>query len=157
VPSLPGNLLIAVRRRQRSGASRRGGYVVSIAINGVLLYLLNVHPGWQSMSFLTPATAQVIGLVNLTLWAGIAANGVYVISDPPPLRALGDLVTLTIALVTTVRVWDVFPFAFHGSVAFVAVIARVVLIIGIVGASIGILYSVVTLIRSLVRAGPQRG
>jgi uncharacterized membrane protein len=62
-------------------------------------------------------------------------------------------VTLTIGLVTTLRVWDVFPFAFHGSVAFVAVIARVVLIIGIVGACIGILYSVVTLIRSLARAG----
>jgi hypothetical protein len=147
----------SVRRRQRSRASRRGGYLVSIAINAVLLYLLNAHPGWQSMSFLTPATAQVIGLVNLTLWAGIAANAVYAIADPPPLRAVGDLVTLTIALVTTVRVLDVFPFAFHGSVAFVAVIARVVLIIGIAGASIGILYSVVTLIRSLGRAGTQRG
>lgn len=109
------------------------------------------------MSFLTPATTQVIGLVNLALWAGIAANGVYFIADPSPLRAVGDLVTMTITLVTTVRVWEVFPFAFHGSVAFVAVIARVVLIIGIVGASIGILHSVVTLIRSLVRAGAQRG
>ncbi len=146
----------SVRRRQRSHASRRGGYLVSSAINGVLLYLLNAHPGWQSMSFLTPATAQVIGLVNLTLWAGIAANGVYFVADPPPLRAAGDLVTLTIALVTTVRVWDVFPFAFHGSVAFVAVIARVVLIIGTIGACIGILYSIVTLIRSLVRIGTQR-
>jgi hypothetical protein len=147
----------SVRRRQRSRASRRGGYLVSIAINGVLLYLLDAHPGWESMSFLTPATAQVIGLVNLTLWAGIVANGVYFMADPPPLRAAGDLVTLTIALVTMFRVLDVFPFAFHGSVAFVAVVARVVLIVGIVGASIGLLYSVVTLIRSLVGAGTQRG
>jgi hypothetical protein len=143
------------RRAQRSRASRRAGYLVSIAINGVLLYLLNVHPGWQSMSFLTPSTAQVIGLVDLTLWAGIVANGVYVIADPVPLRVVGDLVTLTIGLVTTVRVWDVFPFAFHGSVAFVAVIVRVVLVIGIVGASIGIIYSTVTLVRSLVRAGAR--
>jgi hypothetical protein len=146
----------SMRRRQQSRASRRAGYLVSIAINGVLLYLLNAHPGWQSMSFLTPATAQVIGLVNLMLWAGIAANCVYFIADPPPLRAFWDAVTLTIALVTTLRVWDVFPFAFHGSVAFVAVPARVVLIIGIVGACIGILYSIVTLIRSLLRVGAQR-
>jgi hypothetical protein len=146
----------AVQRGQRSRASRRGGYLISIAINGVLLYLLNAHPGWQAVTFLTPATGQVIGLVNLTLWAGIVANGLYFVADPPPLRAVGDLVTLTIALVTTVRIWDVFPFAFHGSVVFVAVIVRVVLIVGIVGASIGILYSVVTLIRSLVRAGTQR-
>jgi hypothetical protein len=64
---------------------------------------------------------------------------------------------LTIGLVTTVRVWEVFPFAFHGSVAFVAVVARIVLITGIVGASIGILYCAITLIRSLVKAGAQRG
>jgi hypothetical protein len=147
----------SIRRRQRSGASRRGGYLVSIAINGLLLYLLDAHPGWQSMSFLTPATAQVIGLVNLMLWAGIVANGVYMIADPAPVRAVGDLVTLTIGLVTTVRVWEVFPFAFHGSVAFVAVVARIVLITGIVGASIGILYCAITLIRSLVKAGAQRG
>jgi hypothetical protein len=40
------------------------------------------------MSFLTPATAQVIGLVNLPLWAGILANGLYVIAHPAPLRAV---------------------------------------------------------------------
>lgn len=143
---------ISERRRQRSRASRRGGYLVSIAINGVFLYLLNAHPGWQSMSFLTPATAQVIGLVNLTLWAGIAANAVYFIADPPGLRAAGDLATLTIALVTTARIWALFPFAFHGAIAFVAVIVRVVLIMGLVGASLGIIYSVAVLIRTLVRA-----
>lgn len=147
----------SVKRRQQSRGSRRGGYLVSMAINGVLLYLLNAHPGWQSMSFLTPATAQVIGLVNLMLGAGIAANAVYFIADPPPLRAIGDLATLIIALVTTVRVWEVFPFAFHGSVAFLDVIARVALIIGIIGASIGILYSLVTLIRSLAKLGTQHG
>lgn len=145
------------RKQRQSHASRRGGYLVSVLINAVLLYLLDVHPGWRSMSFLTPATAQVIGLVNLTLWAGIVANCVYFVADLPPLRALGDLVTLSIALLTTIRVLEVFPFAFHGSAAFVAVIARVVLIIGIVGASIGLLYSAVTLLRSLLGAGTQRG
>ncbi len=144
---------VPARNRQQSRAARRGGNLVSIIINAVLLYLLNAHPGWRSMSFLTPATAQVIGLVNLTLGAGIAANAVYFIADPRWLRALGDLTTLTIALVTTVRIWEVFPFAFHGTVAFVAVIVRVFLVIGIVGASIGILYSVAVLIRSLARGG----
>ena len=136
----------SVQGRQRSPASRRGGYLVSIAINGVLLYLLNAHPGWQSMSFLTPAAAQVIGLVNLMLWAGIVANGVYFIADPPPLRAVGDLVTLTIALVATVRVWEVFPFAFHGSASGWAVVVRVLLVLGIVGGCIGILVLVVRLL-----------
>lgn len=141
------------RNRRQSRAARRGGNLVSIIINAVVLYLLNAHPGWRSISFLTPATAQVIGLVTLTLVAGIVANAVYFIAEPRWLRAIGDLATLTIALVTMVHVWEVFPFAFHGSMAFWSVIVRVILMIGIVGASIGILYSFGVLIKGTVRAG----
>jgi hypothetical protein len=133
--------------RQQSRGARRGGSVASILINAVLIYLLDAHPGWRAVPFLTPATAQVIGLFTLTLAAGIAANVVYLIADPPRLRAFGDLVTLTISLVTALRVWQVFPFAFHGSMTFWAVIVRILLIIGIVGTCIGLVYSLVILIK----------
>ena len=138
--------------RQRSQAARRGGYVGSILINAVLIYLLDGHPGWRAVPFLTPATAQVIGMFTLTLAAGIAAHIVYIIADPPRLRAFGDLITLTILLVTALRIWQVFPFAFHGSMAFWAVIVRILLIMGIVGMCIGLLYSLVTLVRGKPRA-----
>jgi hypothetical protein len=138
-------------RRRQSQAQRRGGYVVSILINAVLLFLLDAHPGWRAVPFLTPATAQVIGLFTLTLAAGIAANVVYFIADPPRLRACGDLVTLTIALVTTVRIWQVFPFAFHGSMSFWSEIVRVLLIIGIAGTCLGLLYSLVVLVGGKAR------
>lgn len=149
--------MVQDRRQPRSGrqlsrARRRGGYVGSILINAVLIFLLDARPGWRSVPFLSPATAQVIGLVTLTLAAGLAANVMYFIADPPRLRAFGDLVTLTISQVTTVRVWQVFPFVFHGSMAFWSVIVRAILIIGIVGASIGILYSLVILVRGKPRA-----
>jgi hypothetical protein len=138
--------------RQQSQAGRRGGYVVSILINAVLIFLLDAHPGWHAVPFLTPATEQVIGLVTLTLAAGIAANVVYFIADPPRLRAFGDLVTLTISLITTVRVLEVFPFAFHGSMAYWSVVVRVLLIVGIVGVCFGLLYSLVILIKGKPRA-----
>jgi len=140
-------------RPPQSAVARRGGNVVAILINGALLYLLNAHPGWRAVPFLTPATTQVIGLVNLTLAAGIVANLVYFVAQPRWLRAIGDLTTLTISLITTVRIWSVFPFAFHGSMAFWSDVVRVLLVIGIVGASIGIVYSAVTLLRSIARAG----
>jgi len=139
------------QHRTPSRAARRGGNLVSIIINAVLLYLLNAHPGWQSISFLTPATSQVIGLVTATLVAGIVANVIYFIAEPRWLRAIGDLVTLTITLVAMVRVWEVFPFAFHGSMAFWSTVVRVVLIVGIAGASIGLLYSLSVLIRGTAR------
>jgi len=141
------------RPAQRSRGAKRGGNLVSILINAALLILLNVAPGWQAVPFLTSATAQVIGLVNLTLWAGIVANAVYFVAEPRWLRAAGDLVTLTISLITTIRILEVFPFAFNGSMAFWSAVVRVLLVIGIVGSGIGILYSLVTLLRSLVRAG----
>ncbi len=141
------------RDRTQSRGARRGGNVVSIIINGVLLYLINAQPGWQAAPFLTPAAAQVIGLVNLTLAAGVVANVVYFIAEPRWLRAMGDLATLTIALVTTIRVLQVFPFVFHGSVEFMSAVVRVLLIVGIVGASIGILYSIAVLIGLAARAG----
>jgi len=141
------------RTRQQSRASRRGGNLVSVLINGVLLYLLDAHPGWRSIPFLTPATAQVIGLVNLTLVAGIVANVVYFAVEPRWLRAIGDLVTLTISLVTALRVLEVFPFAFHGSMTFFSPLLHVLLVIGIVGMCIGILYSIGVLIRSPARHG----
>jgi len=137
--------------RRQSQAQRRGGYVVSILINAVLIFLLDAHPGWRAVPFLTPATAQVIGLFTLTLAAGIAANVMYFIADPPRLRAFGDLVTLTFTLVASVRIWEVFPFAFHGSMAFWSDIVRVLLIIAIVGACIGLLYSLVVLVRGKPR------
>jgi hypothetical protein len=139
------------RNRQPSRQARRGGNLASVVINAVLLYLINAHPGWQSAPFLTPATAQVIGLVNLTLVAGIVANAVYFVADPRWLRAAGDLATLTITLVTTVRIWEVFPFAFHGSMAYWSTVVRVLLMIGIVGVSIGILYSLSVLIKGVVK------
>lgn len=141
------------RDRSKSRGARRGGNLASIIINGVLLYLINAHPGWQAAPFLTPAAAQVIGLVNLTLAAGIVANVVYFIIEPRWLRAIGDLTTIIIGLVTTARIWQVFPFAFHGSMEFMSVLVRVFLIVGIVGMSIGIIYSIAVLIGLAARAG----
>jgi len=141
--------------QQRSRGARRGGYVLSVLINAVLIYLLDAHPGWRAVPFLTPATAQVIGLFTLTLAAGIAANILYFIADPPRLHAFGDLVTLTISLVTAARIWQVYPFAFRGSMAFWALIVRMLLVIGIAGMCIGLVYSLVILISGKRRAMRQ--
>lgn len=136
---------------RRSAASRRAGYVIAIVVNAVLLYLINVKPGWQVARFLTPATSQVLGIVNLALALRLAANVVYVGYDGPRLKALGDLITTAAGLAATIRVWQVFPFAFHGSAAFWSTVVRVLLIVGIVGSSIAIAVALVRLIRGTGR------
>ena len=67
---------------------RRAGYVAAVVVNAALLFVLNVQPGWQALPFLTSATDHVLGLVNLSLAAGLAANLVYLAHDPPWVKSL---------------------------------------------------------------------
>jgi len=48
-----------------------------VVVNAALLFVLNGQPGWQALPFLTSATSQVLGLVNLSLAVGLAVNLVY--------------------------------------------------------------------------------
>src|SRR5690242_20176538 len=63
--------------------ARRVGYAAAVVVHMVLLFLLNVRPGWQVASFLTEDTPQVLVLLNLSLLAGVVANIVYVLADGP--------------------------------------------------------------------------
>ena len=125
-------------------------------MNAVLLFVLNGQPGWQAVPFLTSATSQVLGLVNLSLAAGLAVNLVYLAFDPPWLKSLGDLLTAAIGLAVAIRLWRVFPFAFNGSWAWCATAIRVLLIVGIAGCGVSIVVQAVSLGRFAVHYA-QRG
>lgn len=140
--------------QRRTRASRVAGYLIGAACNAVLLFLINASPGWQAVPFLTPATAQVVGAVNLALAVGLAVSLMLSIGDPPWLRAIGDLATTCFGLAAALVIWDVFPFSFHGSAAAWSTVFRVLLIIAIVGSCIAI---VVDLVRfGLAIARPHR-
>lgn len=141
---------MTVHRRQPV-AGRRLGYTIAVGVNAVLLYLINVAPGWDAVPFLTPATTQVLPWVNATLIATAVANVLYVVWDPRWFRALGDIVTTSIGVVAMMRLWQVFPFDFTGSSFDWALVARVALGVGIGGSLIGIVVALVTLVRSVAR------
>jgi hypothetical protein len=142
----------ATASTRHSAASRRLGYVIAMGINGALLYLINESPGWHSVPFLTSATTQVIGVVNLALAVSLAANAVYLAYDARWLRALGDLATTSVGLAAAIAIWQVFPFAFHGSAAVWSVILRILVMTGIVGSCVAIVVDLVTLARAAVGA-----
>ncbi len=131
-------------RSRPAPAARRAGYVIAVVVNVVLLWLVDVSPGWQAVPFLTPETEQVIGLVTLSLVVSIVVNLVYLATDPPGLRAAGEVVTALVAVAVAVRVWQVFPFDVSDGwrLAF-----RVLLAVGIAGGVIGALSQVVTMVR----------
>ena len=143
--------------RRPSAAARRAGYLVGIVVSAALLFVLNGQPGWQALPFLTSDTSQVIGLVNLSLAVSLSVNVVYLFYDPPWLKSLGDLITAGIGLAVAIRVWQVFPFAFHGSAAWWSTAIRVLLILVIVGSAISIVVQAVSLARRATHHTPHGG
>jgi len=139
---------IATQRRPAVGA-RRAGYLVAVLVNAAMLYAVNVWPGWESVPFLTEGMRLVIGLVNLSIVVNLGANVVYLLRDPPWLKALGDILTTAVGLVALVRIWQVFPFDFDDGSFDWTLVVRVLLGVGIVGSSIGIGVAAVSLGKGL--------
>ncbi|GAA4735023.1 hypothetical protein GCM10023216_29750 [Isoptericola chiayiensis] len=127
-----------------SPASRRAGYAVAVAVNGLLLVLIHGWPGWETLPVLTEQTVEVLPAVDASVVVSIVANLVYLVVDPPRLRALGDVVTTAVGLVAVVTIWVVFPFAFTGSFDWAPVV-RVLLVIAVVGSTIAIVVGLVRL------------
>lgn len=141
--------MASTRNARRPGrAARRFGYAVALLVNLALIGAVNVWPGWESVPFLTPRAAEVIGWVNASLAAGVAVNVIYLAADPPALRALGDLLTAAIGLVPMVLLWRLFPFHFPAAQSW-DVVARVLLAVGIFGAGVGMVAALVALVRAL--------
>ena len=134
-------------------AGRRAGYVIAVLVNAVLLWLINVSPGWQTLSWITDRFADVVWVINLSLIASIVANAIYVAYDPPRFRAACQIVISLIGLGASVLLLQVFPFDFSAYTLPWATVARVVLVIAIVGSAISVLVEVVR----LVRGGTRRG
>ena len=133
--------------RARPGPSQRSfGYVVAIAVNVGLLYLINESPGWDAVGFLTSETSLVLGLVNASIAAGVAMNSVYLVSDPEWLRALGDVVTTTIGLVALLAIWQVWPIDLPAPWE---LLTRWVIGVGVAGSVIGIIVAMVRFVRAL--------
>jgi len=132
-------------RRPPSPAGRRVGYLIAIAVNLLLLYLVNVRPGWDAVGFLTDETVEVIPLVNLSLIVGVAVNALYLGYDGRRLVALGGLATTGVGLVVLARMWQVFPFAFSAGTDW-GLVVRVVLVFAMAGSGIAMLVQFVQLL-----------
>ena len=139
---------IATQRRPAVGA-RRAGYLVAVLVNAAMLCAVNVWPGWEAVPFLTGGMRLVIGLINLSIVVNLGANVVYLLRDPPWLKALGDILTTAVGLVALVRIWQVFPFDFGDGSFDWTPVTRVLLGVGIIGSAIGIGVATVSLGKGL--------
>lgn len=133
----------------------RGGNIGSVLVNAVLLWGINIWPGWKAVPFLTADMERVLGMINASLTAGIIANLIFVVIRNRGVMALGNLVVLGIGLAATLRMLEVFPFDFGDSWSGWPVVVRVLLVLGIVGSIIGMVVEIVALFRSLAGFGER--
>ncbi|UUL77466.1 hypothetical protein NG819_08410 [Pseudarthrobacter sp. Fe7] len=96
-------------------STSRSGNAGSAVVNGLLLWGINIWPGWQVLPFLTADMARVLDLINASLIAGLIVNLVFVVIRARPLMALGNLVVMGFGLAAILRLWEVFPFDFGTS------------------------------------------
>lgn len=142
--------------RPPSVRGRRGGYVVAVLVNALMLYAVNRWPGWESLGFLTGRTPEVLGLVNASILVNLVANLAYLGHDGPRFRALGDLAGTAVGLAAVVRIWRVFPFDFGASGLDWALTVHILLGVAIFGSAIGLLVALGRLLRGTPVSGPGR-
>jgi protein-S-isoprenylcysteine O-methyltransferase Ste14 len=136
-------------------AVRRTGYAFAAVINAAILYLLNVWPGWEELSFLTEETTEVLGLVNFSLALGVLLNVVYLFADPAWFKVTGELLTALVSLLVVLRVIQVFPFDFSTWNVDWTWLVWTILIIAAIGTFVGAVVQLVTLVRVLTSGHPQ--
>jgi hypothetical protein len=95
-------------------ATRASGFVGSIAVNAILLYAAHHVLDWQ-IGWITPAWSDVLWAVDLTLWASIVANALFLAIDAAWFRNLAGAISCAFAVLATWWLYVVFPFDFEAA------------------------------------------
>lgn len=116
-------------------------------VNGLLLYLVNVWPGWAAVPFLTDDAATVMSVFNISLGVGIIVNIVNAVTDLLSVSAVAEIISSSFAIVVLILTWNVFPFEFDHGVVDWELIVRVVIGFAVAGCLVSIIVQVLLLIR----------
>ncbi len=132
---------------------RRTGYVVAVVLDAAMLYVVNAHPGWKAVPFLTGSFVSVLTLVNLSIAASLVANLAYLGYDPRWFTAGCQAALSGISLAVSARLLVVFPFDFSTYSLDWALLTRMLLCVAVVGSLIGVIVGVARIDGRTVSSG----
>jgi len=135
------------RRSAESRAIRRFGYLVSAVINAVLIFVAHNLVAWDWFSWLTDDFNDLVPLITISLGATILANLAYLWFDGPAFKSSTTVITSVISFVLSIRMLQVYPFDFSAYSFNWDLVAKSVLILGIVGTGISVIVELVKLVR----------
>jgi hypothetical protein len=99
--------------RHHRGA-RRFGYLVAIAVNAVMLWMVHQLLDWRWPAFLTDDFGELLTIITVSFVATMIVNAAYIGYDRGWFKSLGTIVTSAIGFVVVYRTLQVFPFDFSG-------------------------------------------
>jgi hypothetical protein len=123
------------------------GYAIAVVINLVMLIVVQNVLEWGWFSFLNEEFAEVVPWISLSLIVSVMVNLIYQFNDTTPVKSTGQITTNLISILVTYQVLRVFPFDFSGSSFDWAPVTRIVMVLAMVGAGIGVLTEVLKLAR----------
>jgi hypothetical protein len=128
------------RKSAKARPDKRIDYIVAIIVNVIILIVVNQILNWGTFPFLTQDFKDVLPIQNILLAVSIIFNAAFLFYDPDWFTALLRMVINAIGIAVIARYLIVFPFDFSAYSGFNwTVLARVILIIGIVGCCLGVL------------------
>lgn len=137
--------------RPTMSSRRHDRYVAAIVVNAVLLYVANNLLGWEFPQFLTDDFGKVLWIINLSLVATIVANFTYLGFDAAWFKSATQIGLNALTLTVSVRMYRVFPFDFSSSQFDYAPIARIVIILTMVGTVAAMIVELVKLATGVVK------
>lgn len=120
-------------------ATRRAGYVVAVFVNAVLLWVIDNLEEWDVVPWLTDDVSRVVPIINVSLVASLVVNLIYLGYDTAWFTSLTQIVLLSISMAVMIRMYAVFPFDFSAYDFNWETVARVVMILAMVGIGIGVI------------------
>lgn len=141
-----------VVQKSKTARNKKFDYIVAIVINAVILVIVNQILNWGTFAFLTQNFKQVLPIQNIQLAITIVFNAIFLLYNPQWFESLLKIVLNAVGIAVILRYLSVFPFDFSAYSGFNwALLARWVLIIGLVGCCIGILAEAVKFVAAIMR------
>ncbi len=135
---------------------RRAGYVATVIVNAVLLWISHQLLDWGWPRFLTEDFDEVLPIVSASFVAAIVANLAFVVYDPRWFTSLLEALTSAISLAAGIVVLRVFPFDFSSYAHDWSWLVRTVIVVGIVATAITLVVQLARLLDEATRAPSSR-
>ena len=142
---------VETKKPQPSRGARRFGYLVGVGVGAAMLYVANNILEWGWFSWLTEDFERVLPILNVSIWAGVVCNALYLIYDAEWFRLITQIPQLIIAGLVGFRTLDVFPFDFSAYEFAWDTLVRWAIILPLVGIGIALVAVSIRLISAPFR------